>query len=335
MDIKPLKVINEGEPGYRSPTAHGTVDVFYKLQRYVFLVPTDRVLWRAAVAKLILGAHGKSADLVRLDRVPPAGIKRGQCKAKQYRIGELKKKGAQVVARRRPGDPPLYAPAGLVLVDTVAPGDPRRLVPGWGKRRGCFLVVDGVDGMAYFFRGPYKGLGRKGLRDQLVRAWMLNDGPPVEVRGRYPAYGVIARRWSAEEKAAIAGQRVKEGLRLRRFGVEAARLGAEKAAKAARLGAEKAARGRVFKLAKRVNAEAERVKRAEVSAVRWPGPEREEAKRVRWLALDKAWADYLRQVEADRGKVKGARPLARPARFHASVGELPRPAWVMVPEGDD
>lgn len=338
MSAELLKIVNEGEPGYRAPTAHGTVDVFYRLKRYVFFAPTSgRVAWRGAVAKLILGAHGKSADLVRLDSVPPAGLKRGECKAKQYRIGELKKKGAQVVSKRRPGDPPLAGPAGLALVDTMPAGDARRAIPGWGRRHGCFLVVDGIDGTAYFFRVAYGRKNRRDMRDKIVAAWALNDGPPVEVRGAWPAYWVMARKWTTEERSALAAQRGRDGHRLKRISVETKKKEAARAAKRAAFAAELAARERIKRAAYVVDLAGVALKRAEVAAVRWPdgaGAEKLGGLRAR---LDKAWGDYLRQVEADRVRVKSKRAIRGPLRHHSTVGLLPRPAWVTLPgsEGDD
>lgn len=343
MDVDLLKIVNEGEPGYRTPTAHGTVDVFHKLKRYIFLTPVGareawRVEWRAAVARFILGSGGKSSDVIRIDHVPHSSVGVPARPAKQYRIGELKKPGSQVVSRRRPGDPPLHGAASLELVEVIQLGDPRRDVAGWGKRRGCFLVLDGVTGAAYFFRADSKP--RMYAKDQVIHAWFLNDGPPVEVRGKWPAWVVVARQWSPEERSALAAQRAKSGRRAR-FG---AALGKDRkdrekarAEKAAAIAAEKAARGRIAEAANLVTMVSERLKRAEVSAARWPGAEKDEAV-IRLRAwVDKAWVDYLRQVEVDKGKLRGVRGPRVPAGRRASVGLLPRPAWVTLPgsEGDD
>lgn len=340
MGITPARIVNEGEPGYRAPTAHGTVDVFYMLKRYVFIAPSfDRVTWRGEVAKLILGPRGKSSDLVRLDSVLPDGVGIPVRQAKQYRIGKLKKPGAQVISKRRPGDPPLHAPAGLELVDTIRPDDPRRDVAGWGKRRGCFLVVDMVDGVAYLFRWRDRGK-RAEVRDRLIRAWMLNDGPPVEVRGRWPAYGVMARQWSAEEKAAIVSRRVANQWRIKNL--KGKRMTEEKksAFDHAMVRRDREARVEIGRAAKAVDAVAVSLKRAEVSAVRWPSGAASEKVAGLWGRLDKAWRDYLVVREACIARVIGARPARQPRRETLAVGLLPRPAWVTLPgagddEGDD
>ena len=334
MDVSPVKVINEGEPGYRAPTAHGTVDVFHRLKRYVFTAPSfNRVAWRGEVAKLILGPRGKSSDLVRLDSVLPGSVGVPVRQARQYRIGELKKPGAQVVSKRRPGDPPLHAAAGLELVDTIQPGDPRRAVTGWGKRRGCFLVVDMVDGVAYLFRWRDRGR-RAEVRDRLVWAWMLNDGPPVEVRGRWPAYGVMARQWTTEEKAAIVSRRVANQWRVKKL--KGKRMTEEKKSvfDHAMARRDREARAEIGRAAKAVDAVAVSLKRAEVSAIRWPtGPAVEKVGPL-WARLDKAWRDYLSVREACIARVIGARPARQPRRENLAVGKLPRPAWVTLPGGE-
>ena len=337
MGVSPVKVINEGEPDYRAPTTHGTVDVFYGLKRYIFMAPnSSRVAWRGEVAKLILGPRGKSSDLVRIDSVLPGGVGVPVRQARQYRIGKMKKPGAQVVSKRRPGDPPLYAPAGLELVDTIQPSDPRRAAVGWGKRRGCFLVVDMADGVAYLFRWRDRGK-RTEVRDRLVRAWMLNDGPPVEVRGRWPAYGVMARQWSAEEKAVIVSRRVANQWRIKKL--KGKRMGEEKklAFDHAMARRDREARVEIGRAAKAVDAVAVSLKRAEVSAVRWPSGAASEKVGTLWARLDKAWRDYLAVRGACIARVIGARPVRQPRGKNLAVGKLPTPAWVMLPtdERDD
>lgn len=337
MDVQPLKIIDEGTPGYRTPWELGTVDVFAKRRRYVFLKPeASRTPWREAVARLILGPGGKSSDLIRLDSVLPGKIAGGRQSAKQYRVGELKRAGAPTKSARRPDDPPLWAAAGLTLVDHLPLGDPRRDVPGWGKRRGEFLVLDSVTGGAWFFRCGYGGQDRMALKAKVIRAWALNDGPPVEVRGRYPGWIVTARQWTKAEKAVIVSARTKAALW--RAGMAKDGQAAERAAeeKRARIAAERATRAEVARLALRVGLKAESLKRAEVSALRWPSAERDEAVRARAAWLDATWTEYLRAYELAAARYgQTGRRLARPAEFLASVGKLPRPAWVILPWAEE
>lgn len=328
MDVKPLKIVDAGTAGYRTPTALGTVDVFYKRMRYVFLAPPScRVAWRGAVARLILGPRGKSSDVVPIARAG-ADLRRGENKAKAYRVGRLDSRPIRV--RRQPGDDPLYTTGGkrkagarelLELVDVFRAGDPRRELLGWGKRRGCFLVVDMLTGHAFMFKAPEGG--RSGARGLILQAWAVGSGPEVEVRGAWPAYGVLARGWSAEERGRIMSAAAKAG-RDKAADLRLAKVrAAEKAARGASAAAEKAARGRIAKAARGVNLAAISLKRAEVSAVRWPGgavAEKVEAKR---RALGVAWDDYHRQVAVDGGRVKGAAPISKPRASDSRCGALP------------
>lgn len=333
MEVLPVKTVVAGESGYRVPTKHGTVDVFYKNKRYVFVAPVmQRTAWREVVAKLILGPRGKSSDLVALNKGVPADLRRNRHSATAYRVGKLDKPPIRV--RRRPGDDPLYTTGGkrkagarelLVLVDTFRAGDPRREVAGWGKRRGCFLVVDMLTGHAFLFRHPEGGRGA--ARAMLVMSWAVGDGPPVEIRGTWPAYGVLARGWTAEERGRIAAARGKAG-RDSHFDKQLMeyreRERSEKRAAAAR---ERSARGRIAEKAKAVTLAGISLRRAEASEVLGEAGAERVAEKQRGLA--RAWEDYSHQVAMDSGWIKGARPVAKPSgpgvrRSPATVPEAPR-----------
>lgn len=333
MDVLPVKTVVAGESGYRTPTKHGTIDVFYKNKRYVFTAPVmQRTAWREVVAKLILGPRGKSSDLVALNKGVPADLRRNRHSATAYRVGKLDKPPIRV--RRQPGDDPLYTTGGkrkagarelLILVDTFRAGDPRREVAGWGKRRGCFLAVDMLTGHAFLFRHPEGGRGA--ARAMLVMSWAVGDGPPVEVRGTWPAYGVMARGWTAEEKRRIAAARGKAG-RDSHFDKQMAEYRAREASdRRAAVARERSARGRIAEKAKRVTLAGISLRRAEASEVLGEaGPERVAEKR---RELELAWDDYHRQVAIDSGWIKGARPVAKPSgpgvrRLPAIVPEVPR-----------
>lgn len=317
MEVLPVKTVCAGESGYRTPTKRGTVDVFYKNKRYVFMTPTmQRTAWREVVAKLILGPRGKSSDLAAINKGIPADLRRNRHSATAYSVGKLDAPPIRV--RRQPGDDPVHTTGNkrkrgqrelLILEDVLRVGDPRRDGAGWGKRRGCFLAVDMLTGHAFLFRHPEGG--RSAARGMLVMAWAVGDGPPVAVHGTWPAYGVLARGWTAEEKGRIAAARGKAGRDShldKQMAEYRARQASDKRAGAAR---ERSARGRITEKAKRVTLAGISLRRAETSeALGEAGVDRVAEKR-RELAI--AWDDYHRQVAIDSGWIKGARPVAKPS----------------------
>lgn len=314
MDIKPLEVLYALSPGYRVPPARGRIAVFHALKRYEFNADEadrlGRIAWGDAVARLILGPGGKYADLVRTDPIPPPLPGRelpAVPRARHYRIGELKRPGSPIHFARRPGDPPAHAAGGLVLVDHLPPGDPRRGVAGWGRRAGCFLVVDADSGDAYLYRRP-DDCSARAIRTAVERAFGFNGGPwPSFPPGaRWPAVLVRARQWDERERGVLAGQRRRKGAR--RSDKTARAIEARRE----RWAAERAARAAIATAARAVEAAYRRERTAAAWVAVDPG-----GRRARGLArasadLVTAWEAYRQAVEAGRPAIVTGRPVKVP-----------------------
>lgn len=296
---EPVRTVYAGESGYRAAPGVGEVDVWVRNMRLVYVdrLAMPRVAWRQAVARRVLGPAGRAADV------------RGRFPT--YQIGELKRQGSQVITRRRPGGDPVHAAGGLVLVDVLAPDDPRLSDPAWRAPRGCCLAFDVDQGAGWVYR---MGDSRRAFKSALIRAFAYTAGPRVRITGAPPAYQVHARQWTKDEVAARSRAAAVQVYRERNSRGKAAARAAELARVQAERERVKGARARVKAAAAKVDQLTIRLVDAEASAARWPGDKRQ-AKVDRYrVGLARAWAEWLQAIQASAAILAGGRLPPAPHR---------------------